>query len=215
MTHNPSRSSEPTASAGADFALHAWVDESMHPPGDHAGVAYPGMYVLASVVADPTCCDGPRDQLSELVAKGQQRLHWTHEPEPQRRKIVAAIASCDMAHLVVVGVETTTRVKEERARAKCMSQLLPRLEEIGVSQVWLESRTHSLNQRDMRLIDRLRGQKQISRGIRVDIELPSAEPMLWVPDAVAGAVAAARKGTVAEHRDALRGMLEEHEFSLG
>lgn len=214
MTEPPQRDTSalmpPMAS---EFALHAWVDESIHDPGSQAGKSYVGMYVMAAVIADPTCCEGPRGMLRELVPRGAGRLHWRGESEPQRRKIIAAIAACDMVHAVVVGVEMRAG-QQERARRKCMQRLLFQLEAVGVSQVWLESRTESLNRRDMRLVEQLRGERTISRAIRVDVALPSVEPMLWVPDAVAGAVSAARKGVVMEHRDALASMIEEHEIQL-
>lgn len=197
------------APAASEFTLHAWVDESIHTPGPDTQ----GMYVLASVVADPTGCDHARAALAELLPKGRGRLHWRDEGEPLRRKITAAIVTCDFASVVVVGVELEPS-KQERARRKCLRRLLHEMESIGVSQVWLESRTTSLNRQDMWLVDKLRGERALSKGLRVDMSRPLEEPMLWVPDAIAGAVAAARKGGEAEHREVLGTMVQEIDLAL-
>jgi hypothetical protein len=65
---------------------------------------------------------------------------------------------------------------------------------LGVSEVWLETRHSALNERDMKLVEALRGKRSVSPGIRVGFSRPKDEPMLWVPDAVAGAVNAAASG---------------------
>jgi hypothetical protein len=43
-------------------------------------------------------------------------------------------------------------------------------------------------------VEALRGKRSVSAGIRVEFARPKDEPMLWVPDAVAGAVNAAASG---------------------
>lgn len=204
-----SNCSPEAAGSGEPARLHAWVDESIHTPGPGAT----GMYVLASVVADPAGCDHPRAVLRELVPKGRARLHWRDESEPLRRKITAAIAGCDFLSVVVVGIELHAG-NQERPRRKCMKRLLYELDRMDVSQVWLESRTDTLNSKDMWLIEKLRGERAIRTGLRVDIGLPSVEPMLWVSDAIAGAVAAAKKGGAAGHRQALGAMIEEIQITL-
>jgi hypothetical protein len=190
----------PNSTSSAGFVLHAWVDESVH--------EQPGLYVLAAAVADPAECDPVRSALRDLVPAGSDRLHWREQDDPARAKVAATVAGCDLTSVVVVGVEMSPR-HQERARRQCMTHLLARLHDLGVTQVWLESRTRSLNDKDRHLVDRLRGQRLLPRSLRVDIELPSREPMLWVPDAIAGAVAAARKGGNSEHRAALGALVEE------
>lgn len=63
-----------------------------------------------------------------------------------------------------------------------------------VSMVWVESRHESLNRRDREMVDALRAKGAIGTSSRVEFALPREEPMLWLPDAVAGAVGAFRKG---------------------
>ena len=73
-------------------------------------------------------------------------------------------------------------------------RLLYELDQLGVRAVYLESRHSSLNKRDIRLVDVLRLRGSISGAIVVDFALPRDEPMLWAPDAVAGAISSARFG---------------------
>lgn len=168
--------------------LHAWVDESMR---QHA-VPDP-MYLLGAVVSEPARCSGTRHQLRTVLPKGAPKLHW-HELSPRKKtEVTAVVASAEGEHLVVVATALNLR-KQERARAECLKRLLWELGQRNVSLVHLEARTPSLNKRDMDLILRLRGQRAIPAGIRVEIELPSIEPMLWVPDQVLGAVGDAETG---------------------
>lgn len=78
--------------------------------------------------------------------------------------------------------------KQERARAHCLERLCWRLHELGVTEVFLEQHTESLNRRDRRLIDSLRGKGSIPKGLRIEIQQPSTEPMLWIPDQLLGAL---------------------------
>lgn len=162
-----------------------------------------GLYLLAAVVADPGLCDSVRDGLRSLVWKAAGRLHWRDETPARRRKIAELIGIQDVAHVVVVGAPVDYR-RQERARALCLERLLFELDQLGVSQVWLETRHFALNERDLKLVEALRGRRSVSLGIRVEFARPKDEPMLWVPDAVAGAVNAA----VSDGKDALAGFGE-------
>ena len=54
----------------------------------------------------------------------------------------------------------------------------------------------------------MRGAGDLAGHLRVDFDDPHREPMLWIPDIVAGAVAAARRGTPA-WREALSIVIDE------
>lgn len=190
----------------AGFELHAWVDESIHL--DHGS----GLYVLVAAVGDAGGCDGVRDELRSLVRKPRRRLHWGAEEPADKLKIAAAVGGFDVLNVVVVGSPVDPR-KQERARRKCTERLFHRLHELGVTHVFMETRTESLNTRDIRMIAAMRGAQTIPAGLRVDFERPLDEPMLWVPDAVAGAVGAAMKGSP-ECRALLESILEEHPMIL-
>lgn len=171
------------------FTLHAWVDESMrvNPQGDQ------GTYILASAVCDPAGCEPIRDALRDLLTGKEPRLHWRDEDAGRRTKIAAAVADIDMAAVVVVGMPMEQK-KQERARRICLETLLPELALMGVTQVFMEARTPSLMRKDSRHLSTMLGRKIIGPDLRVSNARPLEEPMLWLPDAVAGAVSAARAG---------------------
>jgi hypothetical protein len=173
-------------SGTAPYVHHAWVDESIT-----FGVV--GSYVLAAVITDPTQCDAMRDELMALRVGRRSRLHWRGEGPDRRAKIVSAIAEFDLTCVAVVGQPLDAK-RQERARRLCMRHLLYRLGELSVSHVVVERRTKSLDRQDMALIEGLRGATEVSEAMRVDLGSPIAEPMLWIPDVIAGALSASLRG---------------------
>lgn len=171
-----------------------------------------GLYILAAVVCDPIRCESTRETLRALRYRKQPRLHWRDEDRVRRDKIAAAVAQFEMAAVVVVGTPLL-KSQQERARRICMETLLPHLSGIGVDQVWLEARTTSLNDRDRRHVAALRGRRVIDQSLRVDIERPLVEPMLWISDVVAGAVGADWNGHP-RYMDLLREKITELPIKL-
>lgn len=188
-----------------DFALHSWVDESMHVEA--------GLYILAAVVCDVRGCEPIRDAMRSLLDVGQPRLHWSGESPERKGKIVGTVAQIDMAAVVVIGTPMPKK-NQERARAVCIESMVVALAGMGVEQVLLEERTPSLNERDQLLIRSIRGKKLIPTGMRIDVGQPSAEPMLWVPDIVAGAVGSDRVHGLPQYMDAIRPMVEVLDIPL-
>ncbi len=189
------------------YALHSWVDESMHVDGDN------GLYILAAVVCDANGCDPIRDAIRELLDEGQPKLHWGTESPERREKIIGVVAEVDMAAVVVIGAPLAKK-KQERARAVCMETLVVHLATIGVTHVLLEERTPSLNDRDMKLIEAIRGKKLIPTEMRIDVGRPSAEPMLWMPDIVAGAAGADRVRGNPQYLDLIRSAVTQLHIPL-
>lgn len=99
----------------------------------------------------------------------------------------------DIAAILTVGTPME-RSKQERARRCCLERLLYELDQLGVSEVRMESRTAAQDRRDVRLVDSARRKRLISHELQVTFARPTGEPMLWLPDAVAGAMSAAILG---------------------
>jgi hypothetical protein len=59
-----------------------------------------------------------------------------------------------------------------------------------------------------------RAQRVLSSRIRVGFAYRSAEPLVWVPDLVAGAVGTARVGETQEYREPLLPLLTEYDVAL-
>ncbi len=144
-----------------------------------------------------------------LRERGQRKLHWHDESEARRRKIAAAVAGLDVLHLVVIRTGCHASERSERRRRKCLERLLLELEAAGVADVCMEARERHQNDRDVDLLKTMRSRGSLSAGMRLDHAYGPSEPMLWIPDAVAGAVTAARLGRPG-HREQIEGALQEY-----
>lgn len=151
------------------------------------------MYVLASVVADPAACHAVRETLRSLTIQRGGRLHWRDEDRKLRDRIAHAVADVDIAAIAVVG-SPIDNARQERARRCCLERLLFELGDLAVNHTWLEARAPAQNSKDLRLVDTARDRGLIPTEMRVDFAGPREEPMLWLPDAVAGAVTASELG---------------------
>ncbi len=186
--------------------LHAWVDESVHVGNE--------LYLLAAAVApqNSRLLETCRLSLQALTRDRRRRLHWNSEEERDRLAIVQAIAEMPLTSIVVTATRLDPR-RQERARRKCLERLLHHLAAKEVEHVWLESRDAIGNRRDLAMVASLRTTFALAESVRVDHARPLDEPLLWVPDSVAGAVAAAHNGQLL-YRDPLDAVLEEIVFEL-
>jgi hypothetical protein len=197
-----------TSPESVGFTLSAWVDESVIVGRD----GRPGVYTLAAVVADSANCDDIRDRLRALTLSRGGRLHWVDESSKRRDVIAAAIAGIDLAAIVTIG-SPMDKTKQERARRCCLERLLYELGLLGVSDVWLESRSATPDRRDLKLVDSARDKGLIPTNLKVDFARPRMESMLWLPDAVAGAVTAANLGE-ARWMIAMSEVLTQHQVEV-
>ena len=74
-----------------------------------------------------------------------------------------------------------------------MEPFLSTVEEYGCQKLILESRGPADDKRDRVLLDTLRSKRQVDV-LRLDHRRGPEEPLLWIPDALCGAVASARIG---------------------
>lgn len=183
--------------------MHAYVDESLR-----QGPA--GLYVVATVVVTDEL-DRARDVARSVLLRRQPRYHWRAESEPQRQRMLEAI----------VGLGVTVRAyacrpvapsKTERARALCLDRLLWDLhadDELGdVAELVLESRREHNDRKDRKIIAAAQRANRAPAGLRYLHAQPSAEPLLWLPDAAAGAVSAHVAGETSRYLEALGGCVQ-------
>jgi hypothetical protein len=181
----------------------AYVDESE--PDPRSGSA--GVYLLAAALIEDVEHDAVRAVMERLRIRGQKKLHWNAE-EPKRRTVIAeTVARLPAMHLVVV--RTDAAATAERRRRKCLEILLPELERAKVDRVYLEARERKQNQRDVQLLAALRAQQLIGSGLRLDHVPGPREPLLWIPDVVAGAVGA-RHGGDSTYEEVLSSLVTYH-----
>ena len=185
----------------------AYVDESMRQRLDGSGI-----YVLAAAVFDPADTVELRAVARDLGRDGRP-FHWRHASPVLRRKAVSTVASLDALHLVVVGMGLDLR-RQERARRQCLTRLLWEFGTAGVDQAWLDGRRVPQDARDLALIDSLRARGQVAAQMRVGFVKSAAEPLVCLPDIVAGAVSSARGDGDEEYFRALEPVLTEHTIQL-
>jgi hypothetical protein len=173
----------------AEHPQVAWLDESI--VTGRPGV--PGTYTMAAVVTPATASVELRHVVRALSVRPGVRLHWVTESVKRRDRIAAAVGKLDIAAIVVVGTPMTS-TKQERARRCCLERLLYELDHLGVREVWLDSRREVQDGRDLALLDSARDKGIVSRDLVIDFARSGEEPMLWLPDAVAGAVTASVLG---------------------
>lgn len=161
--------------------LVAYVDESSarRPPAQQE-------YMVCAAIIDVHDLEKVRSVLRPLLLPGQIKLHWTDERSSRRRKIVETLSGIDSIQAIITHRSEASR-KTERYRRKCLEQLYFELPQMQVHQVTLESRQKDQNRKDIEHIVALQGQGQ-SPGIRLQHVRGGDDPLLWIPDAVLGAL---------------------------
>lgn len=190
------------ASTGAVVTWISYVDESID--------ELTGTYVLAAATLEQDGSRDVRDAVRALAPRLGQWFHWKDQERDGRVKAVEFVSTLAILHTVVMG---TPVAKQERARRQCLRSLLFHLEGDGVEQVWLESRGAPADSRDISAVRAFRAQHAIGHTNRVDHAFPSAQPLLWVADIVAGAVRAAERGDDT-YRAHLGTAITEHRIRL-
>ena len=167
----------------------AWLDESMRQRPDRSGI-----YVLAAAVIQTGEVEMVRFDAARLAPTPRARVHYRDATDGERRKMVQAVASMTAAvHVVVMGTGMDSS-RQERARRLCMEQILWQLDQAGVEHASIETRTASLNAKDTAAIAQFKRRRIISGRIKIDFVRPygpQSDPLLWLPDIVAGAVSSA------------------------
>lgn len=164
----------------------AYLDES-EPYG------CPDTYILAAALVHDDDAENLRHTLKAIKPASDHKLHWNHESAPSRIKITHTLAETGLLHVVVVR-HGPTGDPSERARRKCLQQMAFELNDHDVSTIVAEAREGKANARELKLFNQLRTAKQIDHRMRMDHVPGPEEPLLWVADAVAGAVGAHQRG---------------------
>jgi hypothetical protein len=179
----------------------AFVDESQS-----RSARDPNTYLLAAAVCNQTSVPSVRAEIDALRVSGARKLHWRDEDRKRRRKIAESIAGMPLVHVVVVR-DGQPDEKPERRRRHCMERLLYELDTLDVDTVTFESRGPKDDKRDRDMLDALRSKKMIPSTLRIEHAIGLHEPMLWIADAICGAVVQFRTGdptyldTIRAHAD--------------
>ncbi|EME51438.1 hypothetical protein [Amycolatopsis decaplanina] len=167
--------------------LQAFADESFKE--DDGG----GFYVLAAAVLPVERHAELRKVMFGMRAERTGKLHWNVLTDGQKRAVVKQVADFEELHLVAVGTPVPAR-RQERGRSLCMQRLVMELHALDVCLLVAEGRTTQLDARDVRTVQQSRFSLPQGSAFRVRHVRGADEPLLWIPDIVAGAVRARRQG---------------------
>lgn len=166
----------------------AWGDES-----GSVAHADPGVYLMAAVVAEPSIAEELRDAMRPLLLAGQKKVHWRGDSHARHDLVAAVVAELPIDAVVVVR-RGPDGERDERRRRKCFETLAPLLAGLGCTELTLESRGVRDDRRDRDMVDALRASRRLDARLRLEHTPGPADPLLWIADAVCGAVVADRVG---------------------
>ena len=170
--------------------LTAWGDESQS-----NRVLDPGTYILAAVVTLDEDLDAMRQAMMALRLAGSAKVHWRTDSDTRHRKIVADICQLPVAGVVVI--RQVSGEDSKRSRRKCLEVLLAELQEFGCRSLTLESRGRADDRRDVETTRHLQRRRQRGSDVRLFHEVGPKEPLVWIADALCGAVVQDRCGSPA------------------
>lgn len=157
--------------------LTAVLDETA--PADKGGIYY---VVAAAVLLDANVARG---LLDEVLPRNRVRpFHWAREGRQARLRMLDLIESSGAVAHVVVHYPTGRR-RQEQARTAAIAELIPLIVSEGASELIIESRSAREDQRDRRSV--LEGLRSVPGDLSYRWD-DKTEPLLWVADAVCGAV---------------------------
>lgn len=166
--------------------MTAWGDESQS-----NSMLDPGTYILGAALVLDDNIETIRDGMTQLLRRGTRKLRW-HDEVARHRQVIDAIAELPVEGFVVVRRAQGDR--SERSRRKCLEVLLPELHALGCTALTLESRGLVDDRRDMKAVQTLQWQKNPGGAVRLLHEVGPKQPLLWVADAMCGAVVRDRCG---------------------
>jgi hypothetical protein len=153
-------------------------DESIRPQDN--------LYVIGAVALAQHRLALVQTQMRGLLLPGQRRFHWRDESQTRR------LAMLDqLGELKVMGVASRCPIVDgnrERARAKCLRELLWTLRTMGATEIVFESRQRHNDQKDRQTVVGLQKARIVRKDFTYRFDSPLREPVLWGADTVAGAV---------------------------
>jgi hypothetical protein len=131
--------------------------------------------VLVACVVPNTAAKGFRSELKSLLLPGQRSIHFAKESDRRRRQILAKVKEFEVSTYVF-----DTHLKPDAtSRELALRQLLT---DLAPKQICLELDVSSLNRDQAVLADFEKQSKARNLEFGFGFEIPSREPLLWLPD---------------------------------
>lgn len=160
--------------------MRAYIDESFR--GDDGN----GCYLFAAVILAAQHEEDARDALRKALPGRLSRLHWRVDQRGLRAKGIKVLSSLPLQGLVLYRLEVE-RKSAERARQHAMWNLIAELGRRDVHDAVFEAREPGQNKKDQKTLHAISRAGVAGPGFRYTFTRPHDEPLLWLPDYLAGA----------------------------
>lgn len=150
---------------------HAFIDESTR---GHR-------YLICAVTLSSADVGAARASLRSLLPRGQRRIHFATESDQRRRSLLKDMATID----TIATVYFADHRDQVHARGAILTTAITRMHQARVSRLVLESRDNQ-DHRDRAVIYETLGPDP-APPLEYTHATAAAEPLLWIPDAVAWA----------------------------
>ncbi|MEV6875539.1 hypothetical protein [Amycolatopsis sp. NPDC051128] len=154
------------------MTVHAFVDES----------ARGGSYLLCATIVEPAHLTTTRRALTTLLLRGARELHFKKEKEPRRRMLIDRMAAMPVTTRLYLG--TCAPKTEEAARQRCLALLAQDLLGLRAHRLVLDTREHR-DGHDRQTLQVALGFQPSKTELTYEHVDSTAEPLLWISDAVA------------------------------
>lgn len=161
------------------------VDESLRQHGGGAGFNF-----LAVARVRPEVGATARATLRDVLRKGQRRFHWRTDSERDRLRFLEVVANSEVGATVVYQ-RPVRRRKQEQARVRCLWEAMGQFGVWGIERLLIESRGEPRDSWDRREVIAAQQAGLVPKTLTYRHEAAVDEPLLWIADAVAGAMSAA------------------------
>lgn len=172
------------------MTTHAYIDESRRrTTSGH-------LYLMVAVTIPGELRVALERDLRALVPKGSHRLHFRRDRQALIRRhleLIATLADDGVQGLTAHATIATAR-HEGRARVRCLAALAGHLSALGTDEIVMESRQAHRDVEDDRTLLQARQDGLIHPKLLWRHDRPYEEPLLWPPDAVAGALGVSMVG---------------------
>lgn len=150
---------------------HAFIDESTRGR----------RYLICAVTISSADLGAARASLRALRPSGQRRIHFVTESDQRRRSLLKEMSTIHVSSTIYVADHRD----QVRARGAIVATAVTQLHRAGVSRLVLESRDNQ-DHRDRAVIYQSLGADP-APPLQYTHATAAAEPLLWIPDAVAWA----------------------------
>jgi hypothetical protein len=152
----------------------------------------PNVYLMSAVIINLNQESEIRTAAAMLKLKNSQKAHWREDIDKRHDYVIDVISKLNVKSVAIVR-HCPPDERMERRRRFCLEQLISQLELADCNHLTLESRGKADDKRDRDWFDAQLASKSFS-GFRIKHAAGPAEPLLWLADAVCGAVVEARLG---------------------